>query len=158
MIKTKSDACRVLGVRLSANESEIKTAYKALVKLYHPDSGLVSQTEKYNEVVEAYNFLRNGEAVQVKPAPVRSSVFRQTSTAKDYAKFERQIKKQKQEKAKAFEQKAKEYTKELERQEEQYKKAMEAIEAIRIARAIESMVWANGLEIPQGDRGQKHSD
>lgn len=158
MINTRIQACHVLGVPANATETEIKAAYKALVKICHPDSGLVSNSSRYCEIVEAYNFLCSDkigaphfESVKVMGSNHSSPIGpRVVSTAKDYAKFEKKMQKQKQEKAAAFEQMTREYSKQIEKQEADYKRAMAAIDAIRAARAIESMIWANGLE--KGER------
>ena len=144
----------MLGIDINAKESAAKAAFKALVKLYHPDNGPVADTGKYNQVVEAYNFLCPKSKFEASQYKVMGQGFptkttRQPSSAKDYASFEKKIAKQKQQKAAAFEQKTKEYSAKLEKQEADYKRAMEAIDAIRAARAIESMIWANGLEKDQ---------
>lgn len=149
MINSKMQACSVLGIRLSADEGEIKSAYKSLVKLYHPDAGKYSDTAKYNEVIEAYEYLTKNDTVvasRVMGAPRQEgSTVRQTSSAKDYASFEKKMKKQKAQKAAEFDQKAKEYSEKIKKQDEEYKRAMAAIDSIRVARALEAMVWANGL-------------
>lgn len=60
----------VLGVRENASEAEIKTAYRELVKKYHPDkyhnNPLADLAEeKLREVNEAYDYLmKNGRASQ----------------------------------------------------------------------------------------------
>ena len=50
-----------------------------------------------------------------------------------------------------FEQKQKDFAAMYEKQEADYKRAMEAIDAIRVARAIQSMIWANGMEKDSDD-------
>ncbi len=57
----------VLGVRPGATEAEVKKAYRALVKQYHPDNykdhpleGLAK--EKMQEINEAYDALTSGRA------------------------------------------------------------------------------------------------
>lgn len=52
-------AFAILSVPLSANNAEIKAAYRRLVKLYHPDSssGLAS-AEKFKEVQKAYEAIK----------------------------------------------------------------------------------------------------
>ena len=59
--------------------------------------------------------------------------------------FQKKAQKAKNKKAEEFEQKQKDFSAKIKKQEADYKRAMEAIDAIRVARAIESMVWANGL-------------
>ncbi|HNZ51036.1 MAG TPA: molecular chaperone DnaJ [Bacilli bacterium] len=55
---TKRDYYEVLGVSKTANDDEIKKAYRALAKKYHPDiSKDPNATEKFKEVQEAYEIL-----------------------------------------------------------------------------------------------------
>jgi|APHig6443718053_1056840.scaffolds.fasta_scaffold21762_2 molecular chaperone DnaJ len=52
-----ADPYRILGVASSATDDEIKKAYRALSKKYHPDANLDHQEqaeEKFKEVQEAY--------------------------------------------------------------------------------------------------------
>lgn len=51
------EASRILGVSLQAGENEVKSAYKALVKKYHPDSGICENTDMYYSVREAYEIM-----------------------------------------------------------------------------------------------------
>ena len=39
-------------------EEQIKTAYKRLVKQYHPDTGNTANVEYYHRIVEAYEYLK----------------------------------------------------------------------------------------------------
>lgn len=52
------DYYKVLGVSAEATKSEIKNAYRALAKKYHPDiSKLENSEEKFKEITEAYEIL-----------------------------------------------------------------------------------------------------
>ena len=59
MVVSMSDPYKVLGVSPSATEEEIKTAYRALAKKYHPDNYADSPlsdlaSEKMKEINAAY--------------------------------------------------------------------------------------------------------
>ena len=45
---------KVLGVTRDMSDSEIKGIYRALCKIYHPDTGTVRNHDKFCEVREAY--------------------------------------------------------------------------------------------------------
>ncbi len=52
----------ILGLNVNANEAEIRTAFRRLVKRFHPDSGWYTRTanaEKFRRVQEAYAEIRN---------------------------------------------------------------------------------------------------
>ncbi len=55
----KRDYYEVLGINRSADEKEIKHAYRKLAKQYHPDTnqGNTQAAEKFKEVNEAYDVL-----------------------------------------------------------------------------------------------------
>ena len=58
-MSTKQDYYKTLGVEKSASSSDIKKAYRKLVKVHHPDSG--GDEEKFKEISEAYNVLSDSE-------------------------------------------------------------------------------------------------
>ncbi len=53
----KRDLYEVLGVSKSASKDEIKSAYRKLAKVYHPDNKESGDEEKFKEVQEAYDIL-----------------------------------------------------------------------------------------------------
>ena len=59
MAETKRDYYEVLGVNKGADEAEIKKAYRALAKKYHPDAnpGDKEAEKKFKEASEAYAVL-----------------------------------------------------------------------------------------------------
>ena len=59
----KRDFYEVLGISKSANESEIKKAYRKLALQYHPDKNPddASAEDKFKEAAEAYEILSNAE-------------------------------------------------------------------------------------------------
>ena len=56
---TKKDYYEILGVARTANEKEIKSAYRKLARKYHPDvnKGDAGAEEKFKEVSEAFAVL-----------------------------------------------------------------------------------------------------
>ena len=60
---SKRDYYEVLGINRSADEKEIKRAYRKLAKKYHPDinPGDKQAEQKYKEITEAYNVLSDEE-------------------------------------------------------------------------------------------------
>lgn len=55
------DYYKILGVARTSTSLEIKTAYKKLAKIYHPDlnQGSSSVANKFADITEAYNILGN---------------------------------------------------------------------------------------------------
>ena len=49
--------CDILGVRLDSSKEEIKKAYKRLASIYNPDGDKRSNSEKWQEIRKAYNYL-----------------------------------------------------------------------------------------------------
>ncbi len=152
MFRTRQEALQQLGLAPDATEAQIKNAYKELVKKCHPDATGIADTTAYNKIVEAYKFLQseNDGRALVHSKVLGKTSKRSTASNADYAAFQKKAAKQKQRKAEEFEQKQKEYSAKIKKQDEDYKRAMDAIDAIRIARAIQSMVWANGLGKDEG--------
>ena len=49
----------VLGIPEDADEETTRRAFRALVRRYHPDAGVGSSSEKFREIVDAYETLRD---------------------------------------------------------------------------------------------------
>lgn len=62
----KRDFYEVLGVRRSASEQEIKSAYRKLAKKYHPDAnpGDTVAEQRFKEITEAYDILGDAKKRQ----------------------------------------------------------------------------------------------
>lgn len=62
-MKTKRDYYEILGIERTADENEIKKAYRKLAKKYHPDTnkGNAQAEEKFKEATEAYAVLSDPE-------------------------------------------------------------------------------------------------
>jgi DnaJ like chaperone protein len=65
-IKNRDNAYKILEVEANASQNEIKTAYRNMVKKYHPDRIRSQDTamirgaeEKFREVQRAYEILMN---------------------------------------------------------------------------------------------------
>jgi molecular chaperone DnaJ len=58
-----ADFYKTLGVSRDASDMEIKTAYRKLAMTYHPDrnNGSKEAEEKFKEITEAYDVLRDGD-------------------------------------------------------------------------------------------------
>ena len=64
----KRDYYEVLGVSKTADEKEIKSAFRKLAKKYHPDvSKEENAAEKFKEAQEAYAVLSDAKAVIFAP-------------------------------------------------------------------------------------------
>jgi curved DNA-binding protein CbpA len=49
----------VLGIPQNSDDAAIRSAYRILVRRYHPDRGAGSSTEKFRQIKEAYETLIN---------------------------------------------------------------------------------------------------
>ncbi len=59
------DLYKILNLQFDASLEEIKTSYRKLVRLYHPDiSNSIENTEKFKEIQEAYEILSDKEKRQ----------------------------------------------------------------------------------------------
>ncbi|SRR5581483_7819071 len=55
----------ILGIPPDADDTTIRTAYRALARRYHPDAGEGSSTEKFREIVAAYETLSDPRRRQI---------------------------------------------------------------------------------------------
>ncbi len=53
----REDLYAILGVPRDADESEIRSAHRALAKKYHPDAGRGSSSERFHDIQYAYDVL-----------------------------------------------------------------------------------------------------
>ncbi len=53
----KDDLYAILGVPRDADESEIRSAHRALARKYHPDAGIGSSSERFRSIQDAYDIL-----------------------------------------------------------------------------------------------------
>lgn len=61
--RTINDLCATLGVSWNADARELKSAFRKLAKVYHPDANPgVDTTEKFKEINEAYQVLTDPQA------------------------------------------------------------------------------------------------
>ncbi|MBQ1547702.1 MAG: DnaJ domain-containing protein [Lachnospiraceae bacterium] len=151
--KTRREALEALLLPPSADEEEVKTAYRELLKKYHPDQNPgVDTREEYDRVVSAYSYLAAHPALPVgkiigNASPGRSNAVRQQEIQlqrrREYRakQKERELAREKEEKRKrkeAHDEAERRFWEEAKRKEEEYNDAMEKIAAIRTARAIEA--------------------
>ena len=167
MIRDRREACLILGIPDGADQGMIKSAYKRAVRLYHPDAGASADETRYLRVTEAYAYL-TGQIPPVQESPAQQKggngpqtqgtgrtvkVYGQTAgrtAAKapdNYADFQRKYEKRREEKARDFDRRMKDYAAEQERlaeekrkEEEEYRRAMELIRSIRLAEAIKELI------------------
>ena len=67
-IHSRMEACLILGLPISATDTQIKTAFKELSKQYHPDAQPdVRLHWQYYDMVEAYRYLMQTPADMVAP-------------------------------------------------------------------------------------------
>ena len=57
---------KVLGVDSHATESEVKSAWRSLAKLYHPDNPKTGDAVKFEEAKEAFQMLSGGTYIEEK--------------------------------------------------------------------------------------------
>ncbi len=65
-LMSRADAASILGVDSKASEQEVKAAYHAMVKKYHPDVVGEQSTEKMKEIIQAYEFLKDQSPTKVR--------------------------------------------------------------------------------------------
>ena len=64
MAESKRDYYEVLGLKKGATKDEIKSAYRKLAKIYHPDNKETGDEAKFKEVQEAYDVLYDDQKRQ----------------------------------------------------------------------------------------------
>jgi curved DNA-binding protein CbpA len=64
MPPTRRDPYRILGVKRTASDAELRAAYRGLVQRYHPDHnrGSAESTRRFEEVQDAYAEIRDRRA------------------------------------------------------------------------------------------------
>lgn len=154
MIKTRYEACQILGINSFATEDQIKAAYKALVKKYHPDTN-ANEVAKYHQVVEAYEFLQNDKRYQMPSDSSRvfgkkNDLAQKRSEKEAFDRWYENRKREKQKELLRRMEEEKEKQKQKEHQEAEYRKAMEAINNIIIAEAIKATIRSKGEEDDHG--------
>jgi curved DNA-binding protein CbpA len=62
-----------LGIAWDADQEAIRRAFRTLVQQYHPDAGLGSSAERFRQIVEAYDVLRDPDRRAIYDAALRSA-------------------------------------------------------------------------------------
>jgi len=86
----RRDPYRVLGVPPGASSEELHDAYRAMVKLHHPDrnDGSAESTRRFQEIQQAYDELRSGARPSPPPRTAQPGA---SSVADRMAKLEREL-------------------------------------------------------------------
>lgn len=165
IITSREVACGILGIPVTSDLEAIKNAYKSLVKLYHPDAGGIGDTQSYTEIVEAYEFLMQNTPLDSAtktslnaPIPPRSAKVLGSASGyvhDDAAAWEKKVKKHQKKKKEEFWKKADELTKKKQHEEETFRKAIEAIEAVRTAEALRAIIEAEERTNPKRTKNTK---
>jgi curved DNA-binding protein CbpA len=66
----------VLGVPVTADAATIRSAFRGLVRRYHPDAGTGSSARRFRQIVEAYETLSDPERRRRYDASLRPSTVR----------------------------------------------------------------------------------
>lgn len=160
-IDSRYSALQVLGLQPNADEESIKSAYKKLVKMYHPDSQEDGRLHwQYYDIVEAYEYLQM-HPVEMNPDPVVKPVrpakvfgggnkgpisygHDRYAQEREFANWSKRQKQEKKERIKQREMELQQKERQkLERDakaEAAYEEAMRKINIIRTARAIENLM------------------
>ncbi len=64
----------ILGIPFDADEETVRSAYRTLVRRYHPDAGAGSSVERFRQVVEAYETLNDPAHRRLYDASLRPPV------------------------------------------------------------------------------------
>jgi curved DNA-binding protein CbpA len=64
----------ILGIPNTADAAAIRSAFRGLVRQYHPDAGQGSSPQRFREVVEAYETLSDPERRRTYDARLRTTV------------------------------------------------------------------------------------
>lgn len=141
MIRSRSEACNILGIGVFASEEEIKTTYKKMIKRYHPDAGASADRTRYDMIVEAYQYLTQAVKVDSNRILGMTPDKRREKAEKDaYERWFAKMQQEHLEKERQNQKEKKRKEEEAKRQKEEYDRAMEAINAIRIAEAIKAVI------------------
>ncbi|MCR4955638.1 MAG: DnaJ domain-containing protein [Lachnospiraceae bacterium] len=132
MILSRQMACQILGLPEWANEADIKTAYKNLAKVYHPDAGIMKDSSRYILLQEAYHYLLSHPYMPAPKPRVFGGKAMQNRQA-EYHAFNKKMKEQKRARQEAFEEQER-------RRDEEYRKAMAAINDIIVAETLKKLI------------------